>query len=199
MFGPIPGLLALAMLSFDPNILAHGNLATNDIGVTCFATLALYTFWRWISRPTAARAVLAGLFLGLAQVSKFSAVYLIPALVIILVTDRMWKSTSASRLPAKTTVAYVTVIAVAGFCAIWLGYGFNVGTLKGYPFPAREYLNGLQAATTLITGGRVTFLLGEHSPTGWWYYFPVAFAVKTPLPTLLLIVASLVFVWRRGT
>ena len=199
LFGPIPGLLALAMLSFDPNILAHGNLATNDIGVTCFATLALYTFWRWMTRPTAPRAVIAGLFLGLAQVSKFSAVYLIPALIIILVTDRRWKSTSASRLPAKTTVAYVTLIAVACFCAIWLGYGFNVGTLKGYPFPARDYLNGLQAATTLITAGRSTFLLGAYSATGWWYYFPVAFAVKTPLPTMILIVASFVFVWRRGT
>ena len=199
LFGPIPGLLALTMLSFDPNILAHGNLATTDMGVTCFATLTLYTFWRWMSRPTAARAVIAGLFLGLAQVSKFSAVYLIPALLIILVTDRIWRSTSASRLPAKTILAYVTVIAVAGCCAIWLGYGFNVGTLKGYPFPAREYLNGLQAATTLITGGRNTYLLGAHSPNGWWYYFPVAFAVKTPLPTLILLVASFVFVWRRGT
>jgi hypothetical protein len=199
LFGPIPGLLALTMFSFDPNILAHGNLATNDMGVTCFATLTLYTFWRWMSRPTAARAVIAGLFLGFAQVSKFSAVYLIPALLIILVIDRIWKLTSASRLPAKTTVAYVTLIAVAGFCAIWLGYGFNVGTLKGYPFPAREYLNGVKAATTLITGGRNTFLLGAHSPNGWWYYFPIAFAVKTPLPTLMLIVTSFVFVWRRGT
>src|SRR5688572_14066242 len=79
LFGPISGLLALMLLSFDPNILAHGNLTTNDIGVTCFATLALYAFWRWMSRPTAARAVIAGLTLGLAQVSKFSAVYLIPA------------------------------------------------------------------------------------------------------------------------
>lgn len=199
LFGPIAALLALAMFSFDPNILAHGNLATNDIGVTCFATLALYTFWRWMTHPAAARAVIAGLFFGLAQVSKFSAVYLVPVLLIILVTDRIWKSTSASQLPAKTTVAYIIVVAVAGFCAIWLGYGFNVGTVKGYPFPARDYLNGLQAATTLITSGRNTFLLGAYSANGWWYYFPVAFAVKTPLPTLILIVASFVFVWRRRT
>lgn len=200
LFGPIPGLLALTLFSFDPNILAHGNLTTNDIGVTCFATLALYTFWRWMSRPTAARAVLAGLTLGLAQVSKFSAVYLIPALMIILVTDRMGKSTTAaSRLNLKSTLRYLIIIAVAAYCAIWLAYGFNVGTLKGYPFPAREYLTGLQAATSLIGGGKDSFLLGAWSPTGWWYYFPFAFAVKTPIPTLILIGASCAFVYRRGT
>jgi hypothetical protein len=120
--------------------------------------------------------------------------------MIILVTDRIWKpTTAASRLTAKTTLAYLTVIAAAAYCAIWLGYGFQMGTLKGYPFPAGEYLTGLQAATTLIVRGKPSFLLGAYSPTGWWYYFPVVFAVKTPLPTLILIGASFVFVWRRGT
>jgi len=200
LFGPTSGLLALTLLTFDPNILAHGNLATNDIGVTFFATLALFAFWRWMTRPTGTRAVVAGLTLGLALVSKFSAVYLIPVVIIILLTDRIWKSTTAaSRLTAKTTLAYVAVIAAAAYFAIWLGYGFRVGTLKGFPFPAREYLTALQEGANLIAGGKPSFLLGAHSPTGWWYYFPVAFAVKTPLPTLILIAASFVFVYRRGT
>jgi hypothetical protein len=200
LFGPTAGLLTLTLLSFDPNILAHGNLATNDMGVTCFATLALYAFWRWMTHPTGARAVIAGLTLGLAQVAKFSAVYLIPVLMIILVTDRISKpTTGANRLTAKTTVAYLVVIAAAAYCAISVVYGFHVGTLQGYRFPAREYLAGLQAATTLIGGGKDSFLLGAYSRTGWWYYFPVAFAVKTPLPTLILIGASCVFVYRRGT
>ena len=198
--GPMSGLLALTLLTFDPNILAHGNLATNDMGVTCFATLTLYAFWRWMTHPTGARAVIAGLTLGLAQVSKFSAVYLIPVLMIILLSDRIWNPpTATNRLTAKTTLAYLTVIAAAAYCAIWLVYGFHVSTRNGYPFPAREYLTGLQSAATLIAEGKPSFLLGAHSATGWWYYFPVAFAVKTPLPTLILIAASFIFVFRRGT
>jgi hypothetical protein len=31
------------------------------------------------------------------------------------------------------------------------------------------------------TLARLTYLLGEHSVVGWWYYFPVAMAVKSPL------------------
>jgi hypothetical protein len=39
--------------------------------------------------------------------------------------------------------------------------------------------------------GHPASLLGMYSPTGWWYYFPVAFALKTTLPFLLLSLASL--------
>ncbi len=34
------------------------------------------------------------------------------------------------------------------------------------------------------TLARGTFLLGEYSDTGWWYYFPLAMLFKTPLATL---------------
>jgi hypothetical protein len=39
-------------------------------------------------------------------------------------------------------------------------------------------------------GGHPAFLMGEFSTEGWWYYFPVVFAIKTPLPTLLLLLAG---------
>ncbi|HEY0169746.1 MAG TPA: glycosyltransferase family 39 protein [Pyrinomonadaceae bacterium] len=39
--------------------------------------------------------------------------------------------------------------------------------------------------------GHEAGLLGEHSRYGWWYYFPVAFALKTPLPVLLLTLAGI--------
>jgi hypothetical protein len=38
---------------------------------------------------------------------------------------------------------------------------------------------------------RGSFLLGETSPTGWWYYFPVAALLKTPVATLIVVFASL--------
>ncbi|MGD0139132.1 MAG: hypothetical protein ABSD28_09660 [Tepidisphaeraceae bacterium] len=38
--------------------------------------------------------------------------------------------------------------------------------------------------------GREAFLLGKPSMSGWWYYFPVAMAVKTPLATLIALPLS---------
>jgi hypothetical protein len=45
---------------------------------------------------------------------------------------------------------------------------------------------------TLTFLRRTAFLLGEFSEEGFWLYFPVAFLVKTPLPTLILILLSTV-------
>lgn len=39
---------------------------------------------------------------------------------------------------------------------------------------------------------RPSFLLGEYSERGWWYYFPVAIALKAPLPLLVLVAAAAV-------
>lgn len=39
---------------------------------------------------------------------------------------------------------------------------------------------------------RPAFLRGEHRDTGWWWFFPYAMAVKTPLPLLALLVLGLV-------
>jgi hypothetical protein len=39
--------------------------------------------------------------------------------------------------------------------------------------------------------GHPAFLLGAYSDHGWWYYFPVAFALKTTIPFLLITLVSL--------
>ncbi len=47
---------------------------------------------------------------------------------------------------------------------------------------------------------RGSFLAGTTSGSGWWYYFPYAFAIKTPIAVLALLVAGLTVIgraWRR--
>src|SRR5258708_27181432 len=48
-------------------------------------------------------------------------------------------------------------------------------------------VTGLLRLAEHNTEGHEAYLMGMHSTTGWWYYFPVAFAVKTPVATLLAI------------
>ena len=45
-------------------------------------------------------------------------------------------------------------------------------------------LKGFTIFLDHATGGHRSYLLGKFSETGWWYYFPVAFLVKTPVATL---------------
>ncbi len=44
---------------------------------------------------------------------------------------------------------------------------------------------------------RPSFLMGRRSETGWWWYFPAAIAVKTPVPLLVLSLAAVVLALRR--
>jgi hypothetical protein len=48
------------------------------------------------------------------------------------------------------------------------------------------------------TNGHPSYLLGQVSKYGWWYYFPVAFAVKTPATTLAIFATALsIGLWKR--
>lgn len=70
--GDAAGLLTLAVWCFEPNILAHAELITNDVACTAFGLGATWLFWRWLKQPTWGRAGAAGLVLGLAELSKSS-------------------------------------------------------------------------------------------------------------------------------
>lgn len=51
----------------------------------------------------------------------------------------------------------------------------------------RDYFKGLFMVLTHAGGGHDSFLLGKVSNSGWWYYFPIVFIAKNPIPSLVLI------------
>jgi len=199
MYGRPAGIVAMALAVFCPNILAHGHLATNDLGAACFITLALYTFWRFLQSPTWKRGAISAVALTLALGSKFSALFLVPVFGMIFVTDAVIGPGEHRQIKRLKQVA---VIAAVGcgiiFVLIWALYGFKTGTPVegGVKVPVSSYLEGLEEVRLRLSKGNPTFLLGKYSPTGWWYFFPVVFAFKTPLPTLIMIVAGMVQVYR---
>src|SRR5439155_14313412 len=52
-----------------------------------------------------------------------------------------------------------------------------------------SWLHGLLFTRASILLRR-TFLCGQYSITGWWYYFPLAMLFKTPLATLAVLLAT---------
>ena len=62
--------------------------------------------------------------------------------------------------------------------------------LAGNPIlrPFAQYLLGVLMVIQRSSGGNTSYFLGEVSSAGSWYYFPVVFALKEPIPSLLLIV-----------
>jgi hypothetical protein len=64
--------------------------------------------------------------------------------------------------------------------------------LAGVPVPMPTFLGGIGQVLAISGGGRPAYLFGQFSTEGWWYYFPTAFLVKTPLPVLLLFILAIV-------
>ncbi|MGD2143250.1 MAG: glycosyltransferase family 39 protein [Anaerolineae bacterium] len=184
-FGSWGGLLAAAFSALDPNILAHERLSTTDVGGAFFALLAAYVFWRWFRQRSLAGTLLAGLTLGLAFTAKLSALVFGPVLALVSLLDDALGGLGQPRLLVRR-VGMLVGVAALSVMVIWASYGFKTGSLENVPYtiPASPYVQGVQAVLDLAGGGRSAYLLGEISTQGWWYYFPVAFAVKTPLATL---------------
>ena len=61
----------------------------------------------------------------------------------------------------------------------------------GYLFHPEHYVKGVLHQLAHAEKGHPTFLMGMYSSEGWWYYYPLAFLLKTPLPLLILLVLSL--------
>jgi hypothetical protein len=75
------------------------------------------------------------------------------------------------------------------------GYGRAVTIARNARLLPEAYLYGLTAVYVLAQH-RSAFLNGEYSRTGWWWFFPYTFLVKTPLPTfLILLLAGTGAVW----
>jgi hypothetical protein len=83
LYGEEAGLVALAGCAFCPSLIAHAHLATTDVAFALAAAGALYLAQRWLERPRLPALLAAGAALGLAQLTKFSAVLLYPTLVLL--------------------------------------------------------------------------------------------------------------------
>jgi hypothetical protein len=234
LFGPRPtstwaGLLALGLCALDPNVIAHGRLATTDLGSAALMYIATYWAWRFLRVPSWRHLALTGVMVGLAQASKFSALAHLPILGLIFLlraftsppfalslpwysglgsTPGMEHRTSPQRWLDKLGWLLLSgaLIGVVAFLTLWGVYGFQVAPLPGvtnrlapaWPVPAAAHFDQLLDLSGRLVGEEerlpTSFLLGELYPGGRWEYFPVAFLVKTPIPTLVFLAGAVVLI-----
>src|SRR5262249_46151110 len=169
IYGRPAGIVAMTLAVFCPNILAHGHLATNDLGAACFTTLALYMFWRFLQMPTWKRGAISAVALTLALGSKFSALFLVPVFAMLFVTDAVIGPGEHRQMKWLKRVAVIAAVGCGIILVlIWALYGFKTGTPVegGVKVPVSSYLEGLEEVRLRLSKGNPTFLLGKYSPTG---------------------------------
>lgn len=200
----LAGLLSLFIYAFMPVIIANAQFVTTDLPVTALSFIALYYLWKFFKTNWRRYLIFSGLFLGLALGSKFSAVLLLPIMAVLILVHlwskrpdpevelafgKQFRGTDAQRVSVqsrhrdgwetKTTQALKLFSAVLGlsFGVIYLIYLM--------PLDLSFYLKGLKTVYADWDSSYKFYLNGNFSTGGWWYYFPAAFLMKTPLPALL--------------
>jgi hypothetical protein len=198
LWGSPAGLLALLMLLFDPNVLAHGRYSTTDVGGAAFLLLATFMLWRLWSYDgwSISRLLAAGVSLGLAFAGKLSTLAFVPIFTLLSLLPLYpgrWRVAGSLRRLLQFGLTGLIALAI-----VWAAYGFQWGafrfshdpfvTLNRWAGPMPTYWAGIEQILGLSSQGRgAAFLLGEFSTAGFPAYFPVAFLVKTPLATLIML------------
>lgn len=213
-YGPGAALFAVALLAFDPNLVAHAGVVHTDLGAALGFFVAVLAWERARRNPLSATAlVLAAAALGLALATKFSAVYLVPIFLLqgLLAVRRDARPGRATgRMLARLAIvcggALVVVFCVYAAVTSRMDRAdqrqviHEMVALRGAPGlssaieavarvcpPLGHYFGGLAAvAAQNAAGGGVNFLLGRTSEHGFPLYFFIAFFAKSTLAFLLL-------------
>jgi hypothetical protein len=208
-WGPTAALFSFLIILFDPNILAHGRYTTSDIGGATFLLLCMFALWRmWRAETGGLKLVIVGgITLGLALGAKMSNLVFVPifaVMALLPIYGGQWSGAKA--LKRFGIFAMAVLISLGG---LWMIFAFERGPLNFSPFglslferlslPMPTYWNGVGQILQISGGGRPSFLLGKFSTQGWWYYFPVAFMVKTPVLLILLVVVAVFLLLRERT
>lgn len=219
LVGPRAGVLAVALYSLEPTVLAHGRIVHTDLPAALAFLLFFVVLRNYFKARTLRRALVLGMTGGLALITKFSLIVLVPVLaclglVALAFAPRLNESRKKILLHAGIVVCLVFLIINSAYrfqgppivpgdvqwvqarspeaFDRWMTF-FRVGSRVVPTY----YLFGQYNVMLHNRDGHAASLLGQYSTQGWWYYFPVAFALKTSLPFLVITLAALAWAhWR---
>lgn len=230
MFGRWEAVVALAIVAFEPNLIAHGSLVTTDMAITLAALASTFALYRYATRPSLSGFAVAGLAFGFLLGAKHSAIILLPIFMLVFVADAIiecdahnvvWKSV------LRRTAVFVA-LCVVGVALLWSLYGFRYsalpkagsseivsveryiserartdvndslsahlvrGVARLHVLP-ESYVLGL--ADVVASSSRNATIFNRNYATGKWFYFPIAFLVKSSIPLLVLFPCGLFLIF----
>lgn len=124
LFGQRAALVSLALWCFSPSVLAHSQVVTPDIGAAVFGLASAYSFRKFLDSGSWPRALIAGLLLGLAELTKFTMLVLYPAYTLLVAIRWVrWRSHVRADGPQGASIGIVIGLACFGLLAVGSGYG----------------------------------------------------------------------------
>ena len=215
-YGVSPGLAAMLLWAFSPNICSWGATLCPDVPAAAIGALACFNISAWFNRPTVLNATIVGTLLGFALLAKTTWIILVGLLPIMVVGHLCLVQTGrnhASRILLQSVYASLT-----GLLVLNAGYGFQdtfsclnefdfhseifrsyVNSIKSFhktsltslPIPLPQaFIEGIDLQQFEFERGKRSFLCGQWKDGGWWYYYVLAALVKMPIGFWILTIVS---------
>lgn len=210
VFGARAALFAVVLFALEPTFLAHGRVVQTDMVAAFGLLLSVFAVYRYWQSPDWKHALWLGAATGIGMLTKFSMLILGPVLLILAVV-LFWRSPRRRAVIASHSVLGALML----LFVINAGYFFHHRPVvdadaqwlaKSFPTSSANLLMSVRALrlilpTDFVMGvywqlhhsqeGHPAGLLGMYSQRGWWYYFPVAFALKTTIAFLIVALGAL--------
>ena len=222
LYGFIPALFSLGLFVLDPNMIAHSQLVTTDAYAMGMILISCYWLWKFAESRRWQDGLIFSVMLGLAQLTKYTALALYPlAVIALLVHD--W-SFLAKRYHAEgwrgigqeafRVLKYMLVALLVSIVIINIGFLFNrtfqafskyefrsdvfyglqqkISFIVPTPYPYLEGLDWVVQRERTGIGYGLIYLFGTLQDQGFPGYYIIASLYKEPIPTQLLVIAALV-------
>jgi 4-amino-4-deoxy-L-arabinose transferase-like glycosyltransferase len=199
-------LLGFILFLIMPNILANGRLATLDIGVAMLmfaSSMLLYKYYLCLKRKW---LLYAGVILGLALLSKYTAILLIPillaqVLILFFVNKERRVRNTFIVLLSLFIISSITICLFyfnSNYKLLLFNRSFNSPLLKGIlnniiinKIPIllpTAYMEGFDIVSFINNAGYSSVFWGKFysKSVNIWYYYLSLMLVKIPIPILIL-------------
>ncbi|HSE21834.1 MAG TPA: glycosyltransferase family 39 protein, partial [Pyrinomonadaceae bacterium] len=229
MFGTGAAFIALTLLAFDPNLLAHGAVVTTDAALSCFMFASVYAFYRYVKAPSLWRLGVVGISTGLALAVKHTGALVFPILLLLAVCEVLRyvikpETRNAVGKHALRIAGSLVAVTVISLAVLWALYGFRyaarpnglqlnpplaayvqdlkphetwlITTLARWHVLPESYLYGL-ADVRLTANFYTSYVLGKIYAHGVWFYFPIAFLIKSTIAFMALLLLAIVAIATR--
>jgi 4-amino-4-deoxy-L-arabinose transferase-like glycosyltransferase len=200
-----PIVLALSSIAYTDLVAA----------TTQFAALFAFTIWLREPNKRSTLLLGLALGLAVAS-KLTSFIFFLPAAAAAVAGTKLLLNVSPDPNANKFQWRKLTLAMVMALLVLWAGYGFSVGhvqagmglspgsmpsfqhfpkpigrlatamVVKDALIPAPSFLRGVATAWVLNKTSPPAYLLGHVKPGGWWYFFLIGIAFKSPLPFLIL-------------
>ena len=203
LFGEAIGFCLAVCAAVEPNLAGHGVLINSDVPAAFAALWFAYAAWRyWCRRPDARHLFVLSLAVTLAVLTKFSLLPLLGAGLVLA----LWKGPRLLGVLVMPLVVYLGILAASQFqaqpvppaeVARFTGAGVPdwalgaIRLLARLPWPL-QFVRGLLFIGGSLRGDGFTgYMLGQRIHGHVPLYFPLAWAVKFPIPLQILTLAGL--------